>query len=260
MKTPLLQLIFGSLLFAAPPYAGLPDRAVVLEEQKLPSSTHVERALVLWVLAPPDGRLHDLGVDSDESAYTCPQQTEGHYYRAPTRVSLVDAVSRTVINTVPIRWLPVDAYDITFRLRPGYFYQVLGPLTTGSGSPHILALRDLNGDGKALEFCFYVMEDCTGPETMVVGYSERQDRVIIYSFHLRGNLFDRKDPVTEWMDRFAMQKPISPMLWRYDFWYNSGLHVSFDFRYLPDREDFEGTVRTADSADDLFRKPGTAKK
>jgi hypothetical protein len=167
---------------------------------------------------------------------------------------LVDTQARLVLNTLPITDDPSGLYNIPFRIRPGYFYQVLGPLRNGEGKPRILVLRDLNGDGKALEFCLYVMDSCTGPRTMVIGYSQRQDRVISYAFHLRGDLWSVKDPVATWMDRFAFQKPLSPMHWRYDFWYNSGTHIAFDFRYVPEHECFEGTVRTSDSWTDLNGK------
>ena len=30
--------------------------------------------------------------------YTCPEQTTGHFYRSPTRVSLVDTKAQTVLS------------------------------------------------------------------------------------------------------------------------------------------------------------------
>ena len=180
----------------------------------------------------------------NDTEYTCPDQTKGHFYTAPTRVSLVDTQSEHVLNTVPVRLGSADQYDIPFWIRSGFPYEVRSPLKRDSGKPHILALRDFNGDGKALEFAFYVMESCNGPLTMVWGYSQRQDRVIVYEFLIHSNLPGEQDAPRTWMYRFASRKPTGTLHWHYDDWYNSGLHLEYDFRYLPERENFEGTVRT----------------
>ena len=247
-----LCLLSPLLMLAAsrPAYIGLPDHAVLLEEQPLPVWAHAHRALVLWVLAPANKPLQrrTLMDETDSSPeedydYTCPEQTTGHFYRAPTHVSLVDTQSRRVLNTVPVKLTGADTYDVPFRIRPGYFYHVRGPLTRGAGKPHILALRDFNGDGNALEFAFHVMESCSGPLTMVLGYSVSQDRVIVYEFLLQGA---KPDGPQSWMYRFTFRKPIAPMHWRYDDWYNSGRHIEYDFRYLAERERFEGTARIRD--------------
>lgn len=206
---------------------------------------HAHRALVLWALAPTDKPLQDAW-PYDDDPYTCPEQTLGHYYHAPTRVSLLDTQSRRILNTVPLNYAGVDEYDIPFRIRPGYLYEVRGPLTRGAGKPHILALRDFNGDGKALEFAFYVKENCNAPLTMVLGYSQRQDRVIIYEFMIHSNLPDESDRQM-WMYGFASRKPVESLHWRYEDLYNSGRRLKYDFRYVPERERFEGTVLVTDN-------------
>jgi hypothetical protein len=122
-------------------------------------------ALLLWVLGsngkPPQGRTLLDETDSspeEDYEYTCPEQTTGHFYRAPTRVSLIDTQTKRAVNALSVKLGDdADEYDIPFRIRRGYFYEVSSPLTQGAGKPHILALRDFNGDGKALEFAFYVM-------------------------------------------------------------------------------------------------------
>lgn len=240
-------LFLASLAPAAPKprYAGLPDGAVLLEEEPLPVWAHPHRALILWVLASAHKPLEDqssLGERDEE--YTCPDETSGHYYRAPTRVSLVDTQSMQVRNTVPVMLTPADEYPIPFWIRPGFAYKVSGPLKQGSGKPHILALTDFNGDGQALEFAFYVMESCNGPLTMVMGYSERQDRVIVYEFLLTAKSSDKPPVAQSWMYRFAAHKPVAPMHWQYSELYNSGWREEWDFRYVPDRERFEGTTLT----------------
>jgi hypothetical protein len=234
----------------APPYAGLPDGAVLLEEQSLPVWAHANRALVLWVWPSEDKPLHwrtafaETGSipEDDGDGYTCPEQATGHshFYRTRTRISLVDTRSRQVLNTLPVQLDGIDEFDVPFLIRPGYFYEVLGPPLKGAAKPHTLLLRDLNGDGKALEFAFYWMESCTGPRTMVFGYSQRQDRVILYQFLLRDQPSGKQDTEV-WMLRFTFQKPASPMHWRYDDWSNSGGDTKYDFRYVQELERFEGT-------------------
>ena len=227
----------------------------------MPVWAHKDRALVLWVVAPADKPLQGRTLldETDSSPeedydYTCPEQARGHFYRAPARVSLIDTKSRRVLNTLPVKRGDVDEYDVPFSIRPGFFYQVRGPLQSGTGPPHILALQDLNGDGKALEFAFYVMESCSGPLTMVLGYSERRDRVTTYQFLFHDKSSGAKDAPVEWMFRFTFRKPIARMHWRYDDSYNSGRNVEYDFRYVPDRERFEGQVLVDDSDTYLGKK------
>jgi hypothetical protein len=249
-------VFFSTLAASGAPgraYIGLPDGAVLLEEEPLPVSAPAHRALILWVLSPEGESLKDQALvdENDEIEYTCPDQTRGHFYTAPARVSLVNTESRQVLNTVPVMLAVTDQYDIPFWIKSGFAYEVSGPLKQGSGKPHILALKDFNGDGKALEFAFYVMESCSGPLTMVMGYSERQDRVIVYEFLLKDKSWDKPTEPQSWIYRFSFHKPIAPMHWRYDEWYNSGEREEWDFRYVPDRERFEGTTTVTDSRTNL---------
>jgi hypothetical protein len=162
----------------------------------------------------------------------------------------VDTQSGRVLNTVPVKLGGIDELDIPFLIRSGYYYDVPGPLQGGVGKPHLLALRDFNGDGNALEFVFYFMESCAGPQTMVLGYSQRQDRVILYKFLLRDQS-SGKEEAEVWMLRFTFQKPVSPMHWHYEDSYNSGRSIKYDFRYVPARERFEGTKLDTDAATNL---------
>jgi hypothetical protein len=190
--------------------------------------------------------------EEGEDGYTCQEEATGrsHFYRTRTRVSLVDTQSRRVLNTLPVRLGGTDEFDLPYLIRPGFYYEVPSSPGQPAGRPHILALKDLNGDGKALEFAFYWMESCSGPRTMVFGYSRRQDRVILYEFLLRDQATGKQD-VETWMLRFTFQKPISPMHWIYDDWYNSGDDIKYDFRFVPARERFEGTKLLTDAATHL---------
>ena len=250
MRCVLLAVLACLAIRAAPGSRceGLPARAVILQTERFPGWAHPHRGLILWVLAPADKPLRGRTISGEDDAspdsedpYTCPEQTLGHFYRAPTRVSLVDTNARRVVNTVPVRLTEDDQYDIPFRIRPGYFYEVPGARKGHAGKPHILSLKDFNGDGKALEFAFYVMESCSGPLTMVMGYSQRQDRVIVYEFLLTHPEPERSGEAQSWMYRFTFDRPVAPMHWKYTDWYNSGTSVDCDFRYFPERERFEGT-------------------
>lgn len=223
-------------------YNGLPDGAVILDQEAVPAWAHPNRRLLFWVLPPPGSPLSPQDMDG-EIEYTCPVEASGHSRLLPARVSLADTRARRIVNTIPVKITAQDEYDVPLRIRPGYFYEVPGPLEGGEGKPHILALHDFNDDGKALEFAFYYMESCNGPLTMLMGYSERQDRVITYEFLLKpGSPWERPGP-REWMYRVTFRKPIEKMHWRYIDEYNSGARIEYDFRYQPDRERFQGEER-----------------
>jgi hypothetical protein len=251
-------LILAANAAADPPYVGLPDGALLLEDQPVPVWAHPHRALVLWIWPSEDKPLHwrsdfnEMGSIPEEggAAYTCPEQATGHshFYYSRTRVSLVDTQSRHVLNTLPVQIEDArDEFEIPFLIRSGYYYEVPGPLQQGVGKPHILALKDLNGDGKALEFVFYWMESCSGPATKIYGYSQRQDRVILYEFRLTDRASGKQN-VEAWMRRFTLQTPVAPMHWVYDDTYNTGGSIRYDFRYVPERERFEGTELRQDPA------------
>ena len=223
-------------------YSGLPDGAAILDQEAIPDWAHPDRRLLFWVVPPPSRPLTPQDLTGDLE-YTCPDQTSGHARLLPARVSLVDTSARKIVNTIPVKNSARDEYYVPLRIRRGYYYEVRRPLKRGEGEPHILALHDFNGDGKALEFAFYVMESCNGPLTMLMGYSQRQDRVIAYEFSFKPAATWEPPGPREWMYRFTFRKPIEKMHWHYIDEYNSGVRVEYDFRYQPDRERFEGGER-----------------
>ena len=52
------------------------------------------------------------------------------------------------------------------------------------------------------------MEACNGPLTMLMGYSERQDRVIVYDFHLNPATQWEPTGPRQWMYRVTFRKPV----------------------------------------------------
>ena len=79
----------------------LPSGAVIIEEQPLGSKKHPDRALILWMVNPTKNP-SDAQKDP-EAPYTCPDETRGSCYSGPTRVSLLNTMTRTLINTIEIK-------------------------------------------------------------------------------------------------------------------------------------------------------------
>src|SRR2546426_652133 len=96
---------------------GLPRDARIIETKTLPPSIHPDRLLVLWMLTPQE-------VPWSRDFYACPDYTRGSHYRGPTRVSLVDSHTGSVINTVEVIAHGEDSFDIPYRLRQGPYYEV----------------------------------------------------------------------------------------------------------------------------------------
>ena len=222
-------------------YAGLPPDAVIIEQEPVPESAHPNRLLVLWMKSPQRNPREGT---PEENPYTCPEYTRGHYYRGPTAVSLVDASARRVINSVNIATPEERTFDIPYLIEPGH-YAVPGNLIHNEGKPKLLALRDYNGDGKALEFAFFSAEACMGLQTTLIGYSEKQDKVIQYSVDLVSDEDGKRSRQTErWVDYLFVKKPLRPGYWKYEIDYTGrgGTLMSYEIRYDAAKERFTGTV------------------
>ena len=132
--------------------------------------------------------------DFDPEAYTCPDQTTGHFSGAARRILTRRFAARSryqhcarVIELVE----RADFFDVPYKIAR-FFYHVDGPLNeNGEGRPKLLWLKDYNGDGEALEFALFDANNCTIVETTLFGYSKSQDRVIQYPIHLVQRRDDR---------------------------------------------------------------------
>jgi len=250
---------------------GLPSDAVIIEEQSLESENHPDRALVLWMVSPAK---NPSGVQvNPECPYTCPERTRGSYFSGPTRVSLLDTTTRTVINTIEIKdgdeerddredkdgdfeytedyEDDADSFDIPYAIRKEGYYRVEGDAPESEEvKPHIMWLRDYNGDGKALEFALFDAEACIGLLTTLIGYSEWQDRVIQYPIYLEVEGDDgHSTKLLRWCDYPFNKKPETPGYWRYEIDYRgrNGPLDKYEIRYDAQNEMFEGKcVETAD--------------
>ncbi len=234
-------LCFASQALGQAKISGLPAGAVVVETRKLPALKHGSRALVLWMLIPkrnPNGYAPD-------DIYTCPDQSRGSYYSGPTRVSLVNSATNNIINTVIVKE-DEDSFDVPYAIRKGYYYRV-GALTRNGveAKPTIMWLKDYNGDGKALEFALFDALACMGLDTTLIGYSEKQDRVIQYPVSLEvieGSKHSNR--VTMWADYLFNTKPRRPGYWKYEIDYRgrAGSLDKWEVRYNAAKERFEGKL------------------
>jgi hypothetical protein len=218
---------------------GLPKTAVVIETAAIPQ--HPQRQLVLWMENPKKNPR-----DTSEDLYTCPEYTRGSYYSGPTRVSLYDPASKTIINTINLIVDEVDSFDVPYAIKQGYYYSVPGIRgSSREAKPTILLLKDYNGDGKALEFALFDAVACMGLQTTLIGYSNKKDRVVQYPLQL--TVIEKQKRSTSsvlWIDYLLSRKPVRPGYWKYEVDYRGrgGSLDKWDVRFSTAREQFEGTL------------------
>lgn len=234
------------ILLAAPSFAQresqgykLPTGALIIETQTVKTN----RALILWVLNPKR-----IPRDLPDEPYTCPEETRGSYYNGATRVSLVDTQTRNIINTLRVRQEyneGADEFDTPYQIHSGSYYHVEDVPVGREGKPTIMRLRDYNGDGQALEFALFDALACMGLQTTLIGYSQRQDKVIQYSIRLVVEAEGKRSVgIRRWVDYLFSGKPKGAGYWKYEIDYRGrgGLLAQYEIRYNRRAERFEGKV------------------
>lgn len=218
----------------------LAEGATIIETQSITPN----RSLILWMVRPTQNPR-----DTPADPYTCPEYTRGSYSSGPTRVSLIDLQTRKVINTVKISPEPgegADEFDIPYSIRPDFYYHVEGAAKETEGKPTVMCLRDYNGDGKAWEFALFDAQACMGLATTLIGYSERQDKVVQYEVRLAVTNSKRKRSVTTelWTDYLFSKKPATPGSWKYEIDYRGrgGSLDKYEIHYDKNAERFEGKL------------------
>jgi hypothetical protein len=231
--------LFPTIALAAPEAEKyeLAEGAQIIETQPVTPN----RSLILWMVRPTK---HPRDTPGDP--YACPGYTRGSYYSGATRVSLVDSQTNKVINTVKIVQEDADEFDLPYHIRSDFYYRVEGVPKETEGKPTIMSLKDYNGDGKAWEFALFDAQACMGLATTLIGYSERQDKVIQYQTHLAmtDSKGKRSTSTEPWTDYLFSKKPASPGNWKYEIDYRGrgGSLDKYDVHYNKQAERFEGKL------------------
>jgi hypothetical protein len=218
----------------------LPKGAKIIETQALQSAKYANRALILWMIKPvrnPRG--------TPDEPYTCPEETAGHFYSGPVRVSLVNPVEKKIINTIEIREEQgEDSFEIPYKIHRGYYF-VAGVRGQQEGKPTIMHLKDYNGDGRIAEFALFDAIACMGLSTALIGYSETQDKVIQYTTQLKITVGGKQTTENlQWVDYLFGRKPVKAGFWKYEIDYRGrgGSLDKYEIRYNAAKERFEGTL------------------
>ena len=114
------------------------------------------------------------------------------------------AHDRFPINAIEIQddYEEDSVIDFPYLIKRGY-YHVPRINKHQEGKPQLLFLRDYNNDGKKHEFALFDALSCMGLGSTLIGYSEKQDKVIQYKTELK-----TADEITKnyWVDYLFIQK------------------------------------------------------
>ena len=224
----LILAVFGQSLFAKT----ISKSAVILEKRTLTAN----RQMVLWMENPTKNPR----AVPDET-YTCPEFTRGHYYSGITNVSLIDTKTTTILNTLEIQLDTDNKIDLPYLIKRGFYYTVPKINKNQEGKPLLLNLKDYNNDGKAHEFALFDAWGCMGLGTTLIGYSEKQDKIIQYQTELKSANDTSKD---YWVDYLFQHSPDKQGIWQYEIDYRgrAGTLDKYEIRYDKEHELFYGTL------------------
>jgi hypothetical protein len=193
----------------------LPPDAKIIETANLRLGPRKARALVLWME-------HAERVVRQDAGY-CGDNVYGDYWMGPTRLSLFDLATSTLVNTIEIRssYELQDDKEHVFQipfLVSDYFYSVPTLNANEEGQPTILNLQDLTGEGIAGQFVLFDYTACGIVSTSVFGYSPESERAMQYPIEIVAD--DRKVRIERWAWQIFASKPIRPGYW--DFTWEPG--------------------------------------
>jgi hypothetical protein len=223
-----LLLILASNIFAQ----DIPKSATILEKANVTPS----RQLILWMPNPTKNPR-----DAEE-VYTCPEETRGHYYSGKTNVSLIDLKTKKTINTIAIDANGENSLDLPYLIHRGY-YNVPKIDKNKEGKPILMNLKDYNNDGKSYEFALFNALACMGLDTTLIGYSQKQDKIIQYPIELK---VKNKTSKGMWADYLFGQKVNAQGIYKYQIDYRGrgGTLDKYTFRYDKAKEKFVGKLES----------------
>ena len=208
----------------------IPKSAVILEKANVSPT----QQLILWMPNPNKNPR-----DATE-VYTCPEETRGHYYSGVAKVSLIDVQTKKTLNTIEIDANGENSLDLPYLIKRG-IYTVPKVDKNKEGKPILLNLKDYNADGKPHEFALFNALACMGLDTTLIGYSQKQDKVIQYGIELKTN---DKTSKGFWADYLFGHKPNKQGVWIYQIDYRgrAGSLDKYEFRYDRKNEKFYGKL------------------
>jgi hypothetical protein len=202
----------GQTTTKAPPawIQGLvPPDAKIIEAAELNTGTRNPRGLLLWMLHPK--RVIRQG------ALGCSDWVYGDHWYGPSRLSLIDWRNRTLINTIEIRGLyegttdPEHGFPIPFHVSNDFYYVPQIDKNKG-GTPKILNVRDLTGEGVLGQFVLFEYYVCGTALTAVFGYSKRTDTAVRFQLEISDG---RETREVSWVPHTFSEKPVRPGYWNF---------------------------------------------
>lgn len=217
----------------------LPRDARVVETASVPIRAGKTRVLVLWMNTPR--RVISTWDSAADFLY-------GDHWFGPTFLSLIDPSNARLINSIRIRseQEPPDddgGFAIPFFTYDGPYF-VPHPDKDRKGTPLLLHLRDLTGEGVAGQFVLFDSVTSGIAAGSVLGYSARSDTAVQYQIESTRNKFN---PVVQnWAVQVFSTKPSRAGYWK--FTWGAG-HGDFEWideevRFDPARELFVEKITT----------------
>jgi len=186
----------------------LPADAKIVETKDLSVGAGTTRALVLWMSHPK--RVMASWDSGPDFVY-------GDHWFGSTSLSLIDLSNRRLINTIrihPPNDTPADSggYAVPFFTSEAPYY-VPQPNTDHRGTPLLLHLLDLTGEGVVGQFVLFDYVATGISYTSVFGYSPKSDSAVHYPIEV---IEDRFRPVVQfWVTQIFATKPIPPGYWNF---------------------------------------------
>ncbi len=216
----------------------LPRDARIIETANVPVSTLTTRVLVLWMNAPR--RVISTWDSAADLLY-------GDHWFGPTFLSLIDPSNARLINTVRIRpdqeSLDDRGFAVPFFTYDGPYY-VPHPDKDRRGTPLLLHLQDLTGEGVAGQFVLFDYVASGIAAGSVLGYSSRSDTALQYPVESTQNKFN--PVVKNWAIQVFGTRPSRAGYWKltWEAGHGDSEWIDEDVRFDPARQLFVEKITT----------------